>query len=142
MVSDLNSKIDTIAVNRFFNCIRGTGITTRFIAEIQDVVDELLLYKNDFEVLVVCGSVENKRVLSLGLTDIYKKYTNLVTIHDVLYQLSTFPILSERPYDVPSLPKIGYRNKKYEAYLIEPDCYIKLCKQQLEKLDKINDLCT
>ena len=52
----LNKQIDTIAAKRFLTALRGIGKTTGIIENVKNCVDDILLYKKDFEVLVI---VEN-----------------------------------------------------------------------------------
>lgn len=137
----LSSEIDTISAQRFMNCLRGTGKTSVVIESVKNFIDETLIFKSDFEVLFIVPNVEEKRRIQKLITDYYKKYIEFKTLSDVLYKLSEFPIDTEHPYDVPSIRNlIQDRERPYERYFVDPSCYEKLCREQMNKIERIKEI--
>lgn len=137
----LSSEIDTISAQRFMNCLRGTGKTSVVIESVKNFIDETLIFKSDFEVLVIVPNVEEKRRIQKLITDYYKKYIEFKTLSDVLYKLSEFPIDTEHPYDVPSIRSLIQDGERpYERYFVDPSCYEKLCREQMNKIERIKEI--
>lgn len=138
----LEKQIDTIATKRFLKALRGIGKTKGLIENIKNYIDDTLLYKKEFEVLVVVENVEMKKLIRLRLTDYYMKYINLITMQEVMYKLSEFPIMDGREDDVPNILnfKFGNSDKTYEHCFVDPSCYEILCQRQLDKLKKVEDI--
>ena len=59
----LSNEIDTITVQRFMNCLRGTGKTSIMIEAVKNFIDDTLLFKSDFEVLFIAPTVEEKKII-------------------------------------------------------------------------------
>lgn len=139
----MQDRIDTIAARRFLNALRGIGKTHGIVENVKTCIDDILLYKNEFEVLVVCLNVAEKKILRGVFGDYYKKYIDLCTMSDMLYKLSEFPINEGNPYDVPRLSNYqwAFKGKEYERIFVDPSCYEDLCLKQMEKLDKIREIC-
>ena len=143
-MNTLNTQIDQIATHRFLTALRGIGKTTGIVENIKSYIDDTLLYKNDFEVLVIVENQEMKRMMKTRLTDYYFKYTDVVTMQEVMYKLSEFPIMDGKEGDVPNICRFQFGTpenpKKYEKFFVDPSCYEVLCLRQLDKLKQIGDL--
>lgn len=137
----LNNEIDTISAQRFMNCLRGTGKTSIIIEAVKNFIDDTLMFKSDFEVLLIVPTVEEKKLIKKLFTDYYRKYIEFKTVSDILYQLSTFPIDTEHPYDIPPIRNlIRHEGRPYERYFVDPSCYEKLCREQMSKIEKIKEI--
>lgn len=129
---------NTIAAFRFINCLKGIGKTTGLIENIKSFIDETLLFKNDFEVMVIVENREMKLLLKNLLTDYYMKYTEIKTMHEIMYKLSEFPINTDNPYDVPPIKYFNF-DKTYEKYFVDAGCYKEIAIQQLNKIKRIGE---
>ena len=140
----LNQQIDSIAEKRFINSLRGIGKTTGIIENVKSYIDDTLLYKKDFEVLLIVENQEMKKLVRNLLTDYYLKYTDISTMQTVMYKLSEFPILDEREGDVPRITQFTFGTpsnpKKYEKVFVDPSCFVELYLRQMEKLKKIEGI--
>lgn len=139
----LNKEIDTIATRRFMNCLRGIGKTSGMVENVKNYIDEVLLFKKEFEILVICLNLDEKKMLREMFSN-YSKYIDLKTMQEVMYKLSEFPIDEENPYDIPRIDRFKWafgEDKHYEKYFVDPSCYEALCIQQMDKLQKIKELC-
>lgn len=137
----LSNEIDTITVQRFMNCLRGTGKTSIMIEAVKNFIDDTLLFKSDFEVLFIVPTVGEKKLIRNLFSDFYKKHIEFKTVSDILYQLSTFPIDTEHPYDVPQIRNlIRHEGKPYERYFVDPSCYERLCREQMDKIEKVKEI--
>jgi len=140
----LNKQIDTIAAKRFLTALRGIGKTTGIIENVKNCVDDILLYKKDFEVLVIVENHEMKKLFRRCLTEYYEKYVDVITMQEVMYKLSEFPIVEDKEGDVPRINNFQFGTpsnpKNYERYFVDPSCYEALCLKQMDKLKKIEEL--
>lgn len=135
---DIMQNINTRATRRFIECLRGIGKTQGMVLNIQNMIDEILLYKNEFEVLVICTDVEQKKLLRQTMMPHYNKYIEYKTMYDILYKVSAFPVNDDSPYDVPRIHQL--LDKNYEYYFVDPSCYEILLGKQLDKLAQIGEL--
>ena len=140
----MNKQIDTIAAKRFLTALRGIGKTTGIIENVKNCVDDILLYKKDFEVLVIVENHEMKKLFRHCLTEYYEKYVDVITMQEVMYKLSEFPIVEDKEGDVPRINNFQFGTssnpKNYERYFVDPSCYEALCLKQMDKLKKIEEL--
>ena len=73
-MQQLEHQSNTIAAYRFINCLRGSGKTSGMIEVVKNFIDETLMFKNDFEVMVIVPNVESKKSISTLFTEHYGKY--------------------------------------------------------------------
>ena len=144
----LNKQIDTIATVRFLNCLRGIGKTKGMLENITSCIDEILLYKSEFEILVICVNREQKLYLQKCLANRYLKYIEFITMQSLMYKLSEFPINTDDPYDIPNIQllqqhyAIGENKeiRQYERFFVDPSCYEILYRQQLDKIKQVKEI--
>jgi len=140
-VNDLLSReIENIVVKRFLSSTSGIGKTSGMIENVKSFIDEVLMFKSDFEVCVICCDLEQKKILRTLFTDHYLKYIELKTMQEIMYKLSEFPINLDAVEDVPSLNMLRLDDKHYEKFFVEPQCYVNLLQRYLDKVDKIKEI--
>ena len=131
-----DEKINIQAASDFLDCIKGIGKTTDLVSNVKDFIDEALMFNNEFEVCVVVSDVNQKKLYRTYFSDHYSKHIEFRTLSDVLYRLSEFPI----EHEVPNIKYLIGIGKEYAKFFVEPDCYIKLCREQLDKLKQIGEI--
>lgn len=136
----LSREIENIVVKRFLSSTSGIGKTSGMIENVKSFIDEVLMFKSDFEVCVICCDLEQKKILRTLFTDHYLKYIELKTMQEIMYKLSEFPINLDAVEDVPSLNMLRLDDKHYEKFFVEPQCYVNLLQRYLDKVDKIKEI--
>lgn len=139
----MKNAFDMTSVMRFMNCLRGIGKTYGMLENIRSFIDETLLFKKDFEVLVICPSVSDKRNYKTYLTDHYLKYIDLKSMHEIMYKLSEIPTDPDNPYDIPRISQFSWSfgsGSKFEKVFVDPSCFELLCRQQVDKLQHIKEM--
>lgn len=134
MFGPVETKLDELTSRRFINCVSGTGKTVYMLGTINSILEKgetcLLITPSTFGIRDLFPERKLPEGLSVLHIDKLLKYLKR-------YPMEKNPYTQKEPYFI---PRQFVELFTCQRIVIDPDCYIKMIEQYIERLNKLDKI--
>lgn len=134
MFGPVETKLDEITTRRFINCLRGTGKSTQLLWTINKILE-----KGETCLLV---TPETYLIKTYFPNNTLPQGLSVIHIDKLLRYLKRYP-MEKNPYTQKELyfiPRQFVELFTCQGIVIDPECYIKIIEQYIERLNKLDKI--
>lgn len=134
MFGPVQTKLDELTSRRFINCLRGSGKTVHMLGTINSILEKgepcLLITPSTFGIRDLFPERKLPEGLSVLHIDKLLKYLKR-------YPMEKNPYTQKEPYFI---PRQFVELFTCQRIVIDPECYIKMIEQYIERLNKLDKI--